>query len=304
MHTSRVFFKISDVVNHPLRNYPRYGKTTVVKNLRYGEGKYRRMDFYFSPEIADENGKLPVFFNVHGGGFVCGGKRYRSAIARRYAAKGFFVVNIDYSLAPKHKFPEGTRDCITALDSLAGFSERFPQMDTDTIIISGDSAGGYYAAHAVSAIYSDTLAKELDLPEYTAAKPKALLNFFTPFDPVKCLDNPAPMGITEDIGVCLFGTSSGDSLPYPENFISVPACVTDEWCPVCIIAGERDMFCGGQEREMAAALERAGVEYSMYVAREKGDAHCTHLYPFMRGTPKIFAAADEFLENILKGRIS
>ena len=44
MHISRVFFKVSDILNHPLRNAVRYGKTEVVRNLRYGEGKRRRME--------------------------------------------------------------------------------------------------------------------------------------------------------------------------------------------------------------------------------------------------------------------
>ena len=69
MHISRVFFKVSDILNHPLRNAVRYGKTEVVRNLRYGEGKRRRMDFYFAPDKADGK-RLPVLFNVHGGGFV------------------------------------------------------------------------------------------------------------------------------------------------------------------------------------------------------------------------------------------
>lgn len=297
MHISRVFFKVSDILNHPLRNAVRYGKTEVVRNLRYGEGKRRRMDFYFAPDKADGK-RLPVLFNVHGGGFVCGGKRYRSGIARRFAARGFFVVNVDYSLAPDERFPEGSADCIRALNALEKFSDSFP-MDLDRLILTGDSAGGYYAAYAYAAAFSEQLGRKAGLPDYTGKKPVALLTFFSPFNPVKCLENPAPMGITEDIGVCLFGSAKEEDFPFPDDIVDLTLSVNGDWGPVGMVVGNKDMFCGGQEVAMIEALKNAGVPYYLYTAREKGDAHCTHLFPFMPGTPKILAFADEFLKSVI-----
>ncbi len=297
MHISRVFFKISDVVNHPLRNYVRYGKTEVVKDLVYGEGKYGKMDFYFSRKYAD--GKMPVIFNVHGGGFVCGGKRYRSGIARRFASEGYFVVNINYTLAPEGRFPRGTRDCIAALNALESYRGEYPFMDTDRIILTGDSAGGYYAAHAAAVIFSDVLREKAGIEEkYTGTAPIGLLTFFAPFNPKKCLDNPVPLGVTEDIGVCLFGTAEREDFPFPDAVTDVTLNVNSDWCPVGIVAAENDMFCGGQERDMVNALEAAGVDCRLFTAAEKGDAHCTHLFPFMPGTPKIMAFADGFLSDV------
>lgn len=299
MHISRVVFKVSDILNHPLRNAVRYGKTEIVRDLKYGEGKHRRMDFYFAPDPA-EGKKLPVLFNVHGGGFVCGGKRYRSGIARRFAARGFFVINVDYSLAPDERFPAGCADCIEALNSLEKYAQSFP-MDTDKLILTGDSAGGYYAAYAYAAAFSDELCPKAGLPDCKFKKPAALLTFFAPFNPVKCLENPAPMGITEDIGVCLFGSAKADGFPFPDDIVDLTLSVNGNWGPVGMVVGKKDVFCGGQEGPMIEALKKAGVTYSVYMAEEKGDAHCTHLFPFMPGTPKIMAFADGFLKSVADG---
>ena len=65
-----------------------------------------------------------------------------------------------------------------------------------------------------------------------------------------------------------------------------------------IIAAQNDGFCGGQIEDMLLAVERKGVEYDYFIARARGDSHCSHLLPFMKGTPAIMAKADEFLEKI------
>ena len=87
MHKSKILFRFSDVINHPLRNYKRYPEVEGIFDVPYGGEPARGyMDIYFSPAKKKESG-YPVLFNVHGGGFVAGGKKYRSGIARHFASK-------------------------------------------------------------------------------------------------------------------------------------------------------------------------------------------------------------------------
>ncbi|NCC88612.1 MAG: alpha/beta hydrolase, partial [Clostridia bacterium] len=142
MHISRIFFKMSDLINHPLRNYKRDAAVKVERDLVFDGrfGKFTKADVYYIKGDAPR----PVFVNVHGGGYVCGDKRYRSGIARLIAARGWFVINVNYRLAPKYKYPASTEDVINSLNFVNTLKDKY-HLDLDKIVLSGDSAGGYYA---------------------------------------------------------------------------------------------------------------------------------------------------------------
>ena len=302
MHISRAFFKMSDLFNHPLRNYKRYPGVVVERNLRYSMAHKmdNKFDVYYSPK--KKNGPYPVLFNIHGGGFVRGGKQYRSGFAKRFADRGWFVVNIDYRLAPYGTFPAATEDSILALNYVNALKDIY-DLDLNKIVITGDSAGGYYAAHLVSAIYSKRLRDSLGLPEYKGVKPRGLLTFCAPFDVIKCFTAPTPFDISVDITNCVFGTHYRDNhipseFPFKDEDVNILKNVNNEWCESMIVAAQNDSFCGGQIEDMLVALENAGVKYDYFIARARGDGHCSHLLPFMKGTPAIMAMVDEFLEKI------
>lgn len=300
MHKSKVLFRVSDVVNHPLRNYKRYPEVDRILNVPYGGGvpARRKMDLYFSSSAKGKGG-YPVLFNVHGGGFVAGGKKYRSGIARYFASRGWFVVNIDYALAPAEVYPAALEDCMLALNEVNALADKYP-LDLTKIVVTGDSAGGYYAAQLVAAIYDDGLRRSLGLTEYKGVKPRALLTFCAPFEPVKCLSGPAFGSVATDIAECLFGKelTPGGRREFEKGKINVTANVNSGWCECFIVEAERDGFCGGQLADMAKALNSAGVPYGYYVASEKRDGHCTHLFPFLAGSAKTLSAVNAFLDRI------
>lgn len=304
MHVSKIFFKVSDVVNHPLRNYKRFPHVTIVRNIVYDtrfDDSINMMDLYFRADFA--NKKYPVLFNIHGGGFVRGGKKYRSGIARRYADQGWFVVNIGYRLAPMARFPAATEDAINALNFVNGLAEKF-NLDLSRIVVTGDSAGGYYAAHLVSVIFNDELRKSLNLPEYTGEKPRGLLTFCAPFDLLKCFRTPAPLKVNLDITNCVFDTEYSSQeemekdLPYTDEQVNVVKNITPDWPEVFIVEVKNDNFCGDQARAMMEELEKQGVKHDWYHACHRGDNHCTHLYPFMPGNKYLFASVRKFLKSI------
>jgi acetyl esterase/lipase len=55
---------------------------------------------------------LPLYIYVHGGGFVTGSVETDDASCRAIAAAvPVVVLNVEYRLAPEHKFPVGFQDC-------------------------------------------------------------------------------------------------------------------------------------------------------------------------------------------------
>lgn len=68
-----------------------------------------RLRVYRSAANAD---KLPVFVYIHGGGWVTGSLETDDPTCRRLARElPLVVVNVEYRLAPEHKFPVGIEDC-------------------------------------------------------------------------------------------------------------------------------------------------------------------------------------------------
>lgn len=91
-------------------------------------------------------GPLPVFVNMHGGGFVMGSAELDDAwcpvIADRASC---LVVNIDYHLAPEYKFPAALYECYDILKWLYE-NPNVLQVDNKRIAVGGHSAGGNLAA--------------------------------------------------------------------------------------------------------------------------------------------------------------
>lgn len=303
MHTSVLFFKVSDHINHPLRNYRRYPNITVVKDLVFDEsiGSDGKMDAYFDKSMAGKDGKYPVFINVHGGGFVRGEKHFRSGVANRIASMGYFVLNINYRLAPKFIFPAATVDTLHAIDSLEELSKAYP-IDLNKIVVSGDSSGAFYAAHAVIAMYNKDLREELDLPEMQHVKKvRALLTFCAPFNLLTCLENTVPFHVTEDVGNCLFGDIFTPEDMTNFKYLKQSNClnyINSDMPEFFIVAADKDSFCGRQLEDVIAKLDEFGVPYGYYRANQKGDGHCTHLLPWKGGTDACYSAVKVFLDKI------
>jgi acetyl esterase len=85
-------------------------------------------------------GPFPVVFYVHGGAFSSLSKDTHWVMALSFARRGYLVVNINYRLAPRHRFPAPLQDVFAAyqwtLDNVAHFGG-----DVDHMVLAGESAG-------------------------------------------------------------------------------------------------------------------------------------------------------------------
>lgn len=98
--------------------------------------------------IADVSKKLPVYINLHGGGFVMGSSGEDAGWCRYIAAEvSCVVVNIDYHLAPKTRFPAPVLEVFEIVEWLTAQAGRF-SLQMDNYVLGGHSAGGNLAATA------------------------------------------------------------------------------------------------------------------------------------------------------------
>lgn len=92
--------------------------------------------------------KLPALVYLHGGGWVFGNIASVDRTCRNLANSAeCVVVNVDYRLAPEHKYPAPAEDAYAVVAYVAAHPDEF-SADASRIAIAGDSAGGNLATVA------------------------------------------------------------------------------------------------------------------------------------------------------------
>ena len=105
--------------------------------LATDEGKVRVLAYNM-----DDPQRLPLYVNIHGGGFVLGSAEiddpFMAIVARKANVK---IISIDYSLAPEFPFPKALNECFAVVKYAKEHPEEFG-IDPERIAVGGQSAGG------------------------------------------------------------------------------------------------------------------------------------------------------------------
>lgn len=95
---------------------------------------------------AADGAPPPVHVNFHGGGFVMPLTEMDDAFCRYLAANaGVAVINVDYALAPQHRFPAPPQQAFEVVQWVAAHGAEHG-WDTSRLSVGGHSAGGSLAA--------------------------------------------------------------------------------------------------------------------------------------------------------------
>ncbi len=98
--------------------------------------------------------KLPCIVFYHGGGFLLKASKAHYQIAKLYAERANCkVVLTDYRLLPKYRYPVAIEDCYNTYLWAVHNAEQI-NINSDKLIVAGDSAGGNIAA-AVAMMLQD-----------------------------------------------------------------------------------------------------------------------------------------------------
>lgn len=133
-----------------------------MEEHRYGTGERERLDLIYSKSAGTQ--KLPVLIYMHGGGWIAGEKEVKHVYLSKFAEIGYFVVNIEYDLAPERQFPYAIGQCAAAVDYFLDLAGNYPA-DVEKIAVAGESAGVFYAC------YMAAFAKDKALPQKLGLSP-------------------------------------------------------------------------------------------------------------------------------------
>lgn len=89
---------------------------------------------------------LPVIVYLHGGGWVIGDLDHSDALCRLLCLEAAaLIVNVEYRLAPEHKYPAAAEDCFAVVCWLGEHASQL-RADARRMAVAGSSAGGNLAA--------------------------------------------------------------------------------------------------------------------------------------------------------------
>src|SRR2546422_4492162 len=118
----------------------------VVRNV-LAEGRHAAVPLrVYRPAGVAATTLLPGLVYFHGGGWVIGDLDTHDVLCRQLTAwAGITVVNVDYRLAPEHKFPAAADDAWAATRWVVAHASELG-LDAGRLAVGGDSAGGNLAA--------------------------------------------------------------------------------------------------------------------------------------------------------------
>lgn len=273
-------------------------KIKIETDLVYDENNpdVCKMDCYHIPRAQHE--KYPVVLNIHGGAWEAGDKKYRAGLARWYAKKGWFVVNINYGLSPEYKFPQPMHHIISAYNWIVDNAEKF-NFDLDKFIVTGDSAGAYFALMVATIDRNEVLQEKIGCA--TKAPVQAVVLNCGMYDLRYAF---VTKRLVLDMGNLLLKDFVEVSrIDFDDNeyadVLSPIDYITADFPPCFAAYSKKDLFCGGQGELLELELTKKGVYYNAYRAKRLKDNHCFPINNRGRATREHDEALIDFLNRFV-----
>ena len=274
-------------------------KFEIETDVPYTEGEYCKLDTYYVKKDSDE--KYPVFFYIHGGGFVAGDKYHRRGLAKWAAAKGFFVVNVNYGLGPKELFPLGLQQLVMALNWVGQNAEKY-NLDLDNMCVSGDSAGGYYSAMLGCICGNRELQQRFGVS--TTLRFRTALLDCGIYDIDEALSHKMPFRLTDRICHDFTGKHTKELDEYEWTDVLSPLKLVDANFPISFITyAEKDMFCKGQGQRLIETLQGLGVHVESHHSTKFMDNHCYPLNWNKGAAIENIKLSDDFLKRVVNKEV-
>ena len=305
MRFSKVVFLAVDVLfkhpQNPRRLYKKYSQGVICeKDVVFDETiPDIKLDAY---HVERTEGKYPVIFEIHGGGFSAGDKKYRTVLCNWFAKEtGAYVFNVNYGLGGDIIFPDPLIHLVKAFNWVVANAEKY-NLDLDKMIVTGDSAGAYYSA-ALS-VYNDCPAmQEACKVPMNGRFSAAVLNCGI-YDLQLALGVKVLFNLTDQVCQDFSGIIPKDFETYPYKEAVDPInYVTDKFPKSMIVYSEQDIFCGGQGEALIKKLHDAGVYEEHYVSKKFLDNHTFPLIWFTKAAKQANKQLMTFMKRFFNGEI-
>jgi acetyl esterase len=127
----------------------------VIQTITGASRKVEGTELFFETQAGrvrllaygfNDSRTLPLFVNIHGGGFVLGGPEMDDPFLPRLGERaGVKILSVDYGLAPESPFPVALDQCYAVVKYAKQHAAEL-RVDPDRIAVGGHSAGGNLSA--------------------------------------------------------------------------------------------------------------------------------------------------------------
>ncbi len=140
-----------------------------LENVPYLEdGTEAHKTDIFIPENSQQNHKIPIMVDVHGGGFISGDKEMDRIFSSYLSSKGMLVYSVNYQIA--------LNDGIDVFDEIKDLIKAIAFIKKDAASRNGDTDGVYLSGHSAGAVLvlalallskSEELRKSFDAEDFS-----------------------------------------------------------------------------------------------------------------------------------------
>lgn len=264
-------------------------------NKEAGQCRGHLLDLYLPHDAVVRFGHtLPVYIDIHGGGFTYGYKELNRHFNVHLAEQGFAVFSLSYRPAPQTDLKGQLADVQAALRWIRNHIGDYP-VNPDAFFLTGDSAGG--------ALTMLTLAIENNAEAAAAFgidKPSGIR--FAGAAPVCGLYSLAapesvPAGIAydaklHDLIADMLGEEFFAGLEDAQQFLTADGLVKNVDLPPLFIVTCSDDFLEADNLALATALSRKGADFELF--DPKVGRHSALGHVFVIGMPWLEESAEAF----------
>lgn len=256
-----------------------------LNDLTYQEDGLRshKLDLYLPHDAVLRNGKsLPVYIDIHGGGFMYGHKELNRNFCTHLAETGFAVFSINYTLMPQAGFMEQLREVELALAWIKTHLNQYP-VSQDWVFITGDSAGATLGLYVLAIEGSEQFAHTLDIAQSQlhpmgAAFVSGLFNL-NPYVSMRP-GSFAPEGLETD-GLKLLAPNFFRTFKENggEQLANLSYITAEAQLPPIFLNTSSDDFLQAETLNLALALDKQGCEFELHDVHVGKTQVLGHVYP-------------------------
>lgn len=245
------FFYKQDISTKPSVDVV-FGKTT--------DGIELKLDVWPAKKKSEEF-LTPVIVQVHGGGWVGGDKGQVQDWNQWMNDQGYTVFDVQYRMPPEAGWKDEVGDVKSALGWIVENADTY-KIDSNRIILMGESAGGNLAMLAAYSMGDKHLSPSTDVPDVLV---KAVINMYGPSDMTLFYKNNSSMRYVKDVMNQYIGGSPSE---YPERYemLSPISYVQKNTPPTITFLGTSDRIVPEEQATLLdEKLTKRGVAHELYL---------------------------------------
>lgn len=255
----------------------------MVTDIPYLDDDVRghRLDLYLPHDAVVRGGHaLPVYVDIHGGGFVYGYKELNRNFNVTLARHGFAVFSLNYQPAPQTDFIGQLQDIAAGLTWIAQHGDAYP-IDLRHCFITGDSAGGTLAFYQAVLQNNPWAARAYDItPSGLSINGIATisglfdLSPFTPGVPHPHYGDERPDDVVSVIGPQFFKRLAGIDPDVRFSTDLIRNCAI----PPVYLATSSDDFIEAETLALATSLSHAHKDFELHDVKVRPGTSLGHVY--------------------------